>query len=240
MDVSVIIPARNEGGYIGYGLMMLEKQTFPGSWEVIVVDNASDDHTGDIVREAFPWVRVIEEPVPGVQRARERGRLAATGNILAFLDADTIPSTQWIENGLRHFRESDIVALTGPYLFFDGRFRDDTYAYLQRWLFFPFSKYVAEQSNMSLAFFANMFIRADILAHELHGFDTSYTFDGDDVETATRLSWVGKVLYAQDMCVKTSARNFKKNGLVCTVHGHFRAAREVSQRFKRAHVRIST
>lgn len=94
MDVSVIIPARKEEGYIGSGLMGLEKQTFQGSWETIVVDNASDDddHTGDLVREAFPWVRVIEEPVPGVQRARECGRKAARGEILAFLDADTVPS----------------------------------------------------------------------------------------------------------------------------------------------------
>lgn len=236
MDVSVIIPAYNEYQFIGRTLESVRKQSVPGC-EVLVVDNGSNDGTSEAVAKYFPWVTVIEEPTRGTNNARECGRRNAQGEILAFLDADTEVPPDWLERGLRYFRERDIVALTGPYLFYDGRIRDDAYAYLQRWLFFPISKRVAEQSGMSLAFFANMFIRADVLRDNLHGLDTSIAFDGDDVETATRLSWVGEVFYAQDMCVRTSARNFRK-GLVRKVYGHYKAAREISRRLKRAHVHV--
>lgn len=120
MDVSVIIPARNERGFIGSGLLALERQAYAGQWEAIVVDNASSDRMGDAVRWAFPWACVIEERIPGVQRARESGRLVATGNILAFLDADTIPSERWLELGVRYFQDPSIVAVTGSYDFYDS------------------------------------------------------------------------------------------------------------------------
>ncbi|KKU85045.1 MAG: family 2 glycosyl transferase [Parcubacteria group bacterium GW2011_GWA2_47_9] len=237
MDVSVVIPAYDAYEFIGRTLESVEKQVFSGSYEIIVVDNGSTDGTAKVVRRNFPWITLLQELKPGANSARECGRRKATGEIIAFLDADTEVPRDWLERGLRHFRESDIVALTGPYLFYDGRIRDDVYAYLQRWLFFPLSKRVAEQSGMSLAFFANMFVRAGVLENDLHGLDTSIVFDGDDVDTATRLSWVGKVLYAQDMCVRTSARGFQK-GLVRKVYRHYKAAREISRRLKKAHVRV--
>lgn len=237
MDVSVVIPAYDVCKFIGRTLESVGKQVFCGSSEIIVVDNGSTDGTTEIIRKNFPRVIVLQEPKLGANSARECGRRKAMGEIIAFLDADTEVPCDWLERGMRHFRESDIVALTGPYLFYDGRIRDDVYACLQRWLFFPVSKRVAEQSGICLAFFANMFVRADVLEKDLHGLDTSITFDGDDVETATRLSWVGTVLYAQDMCVRTSARGFQK-GLVRKVYGHYKAAREVSRRLKSVHVRM--
>jgi len=194
MDVSVIIPARNERGFIGSGLLALEQQTYDGVWEAIVVDNASCDHTGDAVRRAFPWVCVIEERIPGVQRAREAGRLAATGNILAFLDADTVPSAQWIENGLRYFRDPSIAAVTGSYDFYDSGPLLLLGARFVSVCVYPVALWYTQNIRKSgIMIGGNCFIRACAL-EDIGGFNTAIDFWGDDTDTAIRLARVGKAV----------------------------------------------
>lgn len=55
--------------------------------EIIVIDNASADRTGDVAREV-PGVQVIHEPRKGLVIARERGRHEASGDVLVYVDAD--------------------------------------------------------------------------------------------------------------------------------------------------------
>ena len=164
----------------------------------------------------------------GTNPARECGRREAKGEIIAFLDADTIPPPWWLTRGLGYFENLDIVAVAGPYSFYDGRMRDHIYAYLQRWYFFPLAKKVAERSGGSLFFFANVFIRRSTLEY-IRGLDTSLVYHGDDVDTAWRLASHGKIHYAQDMCVRTSDR-FMESGLIKTVWGDYRSARAIARR----------
>lgn len=91
----MIIPARNEAGHIGAALASVAAQTWPSDRvEAVVVDNGSVDGTGDVVRAFMPAapglrVRLVEEPVPGAARARNRGAAQARGTCLVFLDADS-------------------------------------------------------------------------------------------------------------------------------------------------------
>ncbi len=226
MDVSVIIPAYKERAYIGQTLESVRHQDFRGSREVILVDNGSTDGTAHAVRKNFPWVTVHEESRRGTNYARECGRCKATGEILAFTDADTRPPRQWLSNGVRFLRQSDAVALTGPYLFYDGMPRHQLFAHLQRWIFFPMTRALVERSGGSLMFGANMFIKADALAR-VGGIDTRFTFDGDDVAIAVQLASVGRILYRHDILVYTSARTFVRNGMVRTIRRQTTAARRV-------------
>lgn len=226
MDVSVIIPAYNERGFVGETLECVRQQDFCGSREVILVDNGSNDGTARAVRRSFPWVTVVEEPQKGTNWARELGRRIATGEILAFLDADTRPPRQWLTNGVQFLRESDAVALTGPYLFYDGLLRHQAFAHLQRWVFFPVARTLVERSGGSLMFGANMFIKPAALARA-GGIDTRYTFDGDDVAIAVQLASVGTILYRHDILVYTSARTFMHKGMIRTIHRQTVAAQMV-------------
>jgi GT2 family glycosyltransferase len=62
------------------------------SFEVVLVDNASADGSGDMVRESFPEVRLVSNPVNrGVARARNQALSAAVGEVLVLLDDDTVP-----------------------------------------------------------------------------------------------------------------------------------------------------
>jgi 4,4'-diaponeurosporenoate glycosyltransferase len=88
--VSVVIPARNEEARLPRLLDSLAAQAAPAS-EVVVVDDASDDLTGQVAKRA--GVRVIGVPDRpegwlGKPWACHRGALAASGDLLVFLDAD--------------------------------------------------------------------------------------------------------------------------------------------------------
>ena len=60
--ISVVIPAYNEEKLIGECLDSLKNQDFTGDYEIIVVDNASSDHTDEMVKKTFPMVHVISNP----------------------------------------------------------------------------------------------------------------------------------------------------------------------------------
>ena len=94
-SVSIVIPAFNEQTYLGPTLAAVQAATDylaaknGPTAELIVVDNGSTDCTADIARSH--GARVVDEPRRGnVAVARNAGARAATGDILVFVDADTL------------------------------------------------------------------------------------------------------------------------------------------------------
>lgn len=85
MKVSVVIPTYNEENNLGECLGSLMRQTHP-DYEVIVVDDGSNDHTVDIA-DSF-GVKVLHERHQGPGLARNKGVVAASGDVFCFLDAD--------------------------------------------------------------------------------------------------------------------------------------------------------
>src|SRR5262245_13302207 len=94
--VSVIVPVRDGAETIGTCLDALCALDYPERvHEVIVVDNRSTDRTRQIVA-GYP-VRLVEErAVQSSYAARNRGVVAATGDVLAFTDADCVPDRAWL------------------------------------------------------------------------------------------------------------------------------------------------
>lgn len=93
-EVSVVIPAFNEAGYLPDHLPTVldslrtwEKDS-GHQGEVIVVDNASTDDTAALATDL--GARVVTEPVRGIGRARNTGAAAAHGRFLVFIDADVM------------------------------------------------------------------------------------------------------------------------------------------------------
>ncbi|MDZ7957146.1 MAG: glycosyltransferase [Aulosira sp. DedQUE10] len=99
--VSVIIPVFNNSERLKFCLQALEGQTYPRSmYEVIVVDNASNEDTKSVV-EKFNQAVFEQESQPSSYAARNKGISIAKGDILAFTDSDCIPALDWIENGVK-------------------------------------------------------------------------------------------------------------------------------------------
>jgi succinoglycan biosynthesis protein ExoO len=89
--VSVIIPARNAAAWIGNAISSVAMQTLAAG-EIIVIDNASIDETCTVVRQMQPTmpglILVRNERDLGVAASRNIGISRATGDWIAFLDAD--------------------------------------------------------------------------------------------------------------------------------------------------------
>ena len=106
--ITVVIPAFNAEPYLANCLRSLEAAD-----EVIVVDDGSTDGTGQLVRQAFPSVRLIRQENRGVSSARNTGIAAAAGDYLVFVDADDTVFPQGLEQ-LRQAvdrQEADIVVM---------------------------------------------------------------------------------------------------------------------------------
>jgi glycosyltransferase involved in cell wall biosynthesis len=89
-EISVIIPAYNASRTVGATVDSVLAQTFR-DFELIVIDDGSQDDTGDVVSaREDPRVSLIRIPNGGVAAARNRGLDVATGSYVAFLDADDV------------------------------------------------------------------------------------------------------------------------------------------------------
>lgn len=95
-EISVVIPVRNRCDVLVRCLTALAGQQGlgPDSMEVIVVDDGSDDSTGAIVEtlaSRFPWsLACVRQPARGPAAARNRGLEAARGDLVLFINADTL------------------------------------------------------------------------------------------------------------------------------------------------------
>src|SRR5215831_9103217 len=109
IDVSVIIPARNEEANLEPCLQSLVAQTGP-THEIIVVDDHSTDRTGSIA-QSFPTVRAIDAaPLPdgwsGKCNACWTGAKVAKGKWLLFTDADTRHAPSSIAHALQEAEDN--------------------------------------------------------------------------------------------------------------------------------------
>jgi cellulose synthase/poly-beta-1,6-N-acetylglucosamine synthase-like glycosyltransferase len=114
VEVSVIVPARNEAANLATCLRSLAGQR-GATYEVIVVDDHSTDGTREIAR-GFP-VKIIEaDPLPdrwsGKCNACWTGAKVATGKWLLFTDADTRHTAASIASGLREAEQYDAALLS--------------------------------------------------------------------------------------------------------------------------------
>jgi glycosyltransferase involved in cell wall biosynthesis len=113
MKVSIIIPHLNQPQMLDRCLTSLQRQVdaLKGT-EVIVVDNGSQRQPLDICNR-FKFVRLEREMVPGPGMARNRGISLASGEVLAFIDADCIAEENWLASVTSIFSDHETVKVIG-------------------------------------------------------------------------------------------------------------------------------
>jgi glycosyltransferase involved in cell wall biosynthesis len=87
--VSVIIPTYNRGWIVQEAVDSVLAQDF-SDYELIVVDDGSDDNTPEILKAYGRQITILHQPNKGVSAARNRGIAAAAGRFIAFLDSDDL------------------------------------------------------------------------------------------------------------------------------------------------------
>jgi len=214
MKISIVIPAHNEEACLADTIRAAQAQDYP-DFEVIVVNNGSSDRTEEVAR-GFPGVIVVNEPRKGILWAREAGRLAAAGEIVANMDADCLPDRDWLSTGSRFFKDPKVSAASGPYDYFDGGFLfRNVSLYTQMTIYWLMAKVIQWKLIRAGAVIigGNAMIRAEALKKE-GGYNTALTFYGEDTDTAKRMSKYGRVVFSNRLVMKTSARRFKAEGIV--------------------------
>jgi len=120
--ISVIVPFHKAQGTLAPCLQSLERQSDP-AYEVIIVDDHSPDDSGEIAKAACEKedFHLIELPVnKGQAVARNEGVKAASGEILAFVDADVVVPDGWLTTYRRLLDESGADVICGGYLVSKG------------------------------------------------------------------------------------------------------------------------
>jgi len=102
--VSVVVPAYNAGRFLLRAVESVRAQTYPAH-EIIVVDDGSTDESPDLIQRYIPPVRCFRQENSGAAVARNRGIQEATGNWIAFLDADDYWYPQKLERQVGLLRE---------------------------------------------------------------------------------------------------------------------------------------
>jgi glycosyltransferase involved in cell wall biosynthesis len=88
--ISVIIPAYNQGHYLGEAIQSVIDQTYP-DFELVVVDDGSTDKTAQVACSfSDPRIRYIHQENRGLSAARNTGILRSSGEYLTFLDSDDL------------------------------------------------------------------------------------------------------------------------------------------------------
>ncbi|TPW04339.1 MAG: glycosyl transferase family protein, partial [bacterium] len=92
---SVIIPARNGASHLRITLPAL-REALPDGWEILVVNDHSDDDTGAVARPYADQVIMSRQEKSG-PAARNTGALSARGQVFIFMDQDIRVTRQTLE-----------------------------------------------------------------------------------------------------------------------------------------------
>ncbi|GAB4366809.1 MAG: hypothetical protein Kow00121_04500 [Elainellaceae cyanobacterium] len=205
--VSVIIPVFNDADALKICLSALSHQTYPKDcYEVIVVDNGSKDKEpiAQVVSQ-FRQVSIAYEHQPGSYAARNKGISLAKGDILAFTDADCVPTAGWLEHGVQQFLETPncgMIAGKVELFFKDSKKPTAVELYESIELDFPQDK-LLEVEHFGVT--ANLFTSKEIL-NDIGPFNATLK-SGGDREWGNRVFEAGyKQIYAEKASVKHPAR----------------------------------
>ncbi|MGH9660516.1 MAG: glycosyltransferase, partial [Bryobacteraceae bacterium] len=122
--VSILIVTHNSAEYIGPCLDSIRRHTHHPNYEIVVVDNFSEDGTRDRLAAAAaadPHVHVSLEPSNlGFAVANNRAARLATGEYFILLNADTMVTAGWVQRLLRPFLRDPEVGVVVPVTNFAG------------------------------------------------------------------------------------------------------------------------
>ena len=126
--VSVIIPAYNAEATLAAALNSVLAQTF-ADFEVLVVNDGSTDSTASIVKNYIdPRIRLVSQANRGLPGARNSGIRHASGEFLAFLDADDLWLPNKLERHVGHLEACPRVGVSyAPSRFIDSEGRSLEY-----------------------------------------------------------------------------------------------------------------
>ncbi len=192
--ISVVIPHLNQPDMLSRCLASLTDNTRPPD-EVIVVDNGSET-----LPEVPAYVTLLQEKTPGPGPARNLGVAQATGNVLAFIDADCLARFDWLEEAEKAIATADIlggdvrIGYVNPSQLTVLEAYESIYAYQMK-------RYIAEESFTGTG---NLIVRREVLEDVGPFAGLSVAEDKDWGQRATGMGY--KIIYVPRVRIYHPAR----------------------------------
>ncbi|MCZ6674633.1 MAG: glycosyltransferase family 2 protein [Verrucomicrobia bacterium] len=121
-DVSVILPVKNAANTLYRAVRSIQVQTLE-NWELIIVDDGSEDKTSEILRElsaSDPRIRVDTQQHAGIVAALNHGITCASGKFIARMDADDVSHPDRLRLQFSFLNENPKVGLAGTKINYMG------------------------------------------------------------------------------------------------------------------------
>lgn len=206
MKVSVIVPVYNDPRVEDCILSLLSQDYSKDLYEIIVVDNNSNDSTPEVIQRFS--VKCLHESRKGSYFARNKGLEVASGEVAVFIDADCVADPHWLSTLLEGFKDSNVGGIGGRILKREPQTWVQAYAedlaeqqLTPQYLPFHDAPYIVT---------ANAAYRMSVL-RMLQGFDARFR-SGGDVDLAWRVQAAGfTIVTAPDAIVYHTARETVKS-----------------------------
>jgi len=203
--ISVIIPTLNEEKYLEKTLLSIKAQTIKQPYEIIVSDGKSKDRTVEIAKRYADKIVICNKK--GISVGRNLGAKYAEGEILVFIDADTILLPNTLEEVYKEVKKKKVALVSCPAA-------PSSYSlsfYFLYWFLNQFSKSSIKIGKPQIA---GMFMATKKKLFDLvGGFDEKLKIV-EDYDFSERISKFGKVKIVKSTFVLTSPRRIEKWGIV--------------------------
>lgn len=216
--VSVIVPTYCEEGNIERCLRSIRKQKFNEKIEVIVVDSNSPDNTKAIAENYAD--KVINIKKRGVSKARNVGAEEAKGELLLFLDADTILGDYFIARVCDCFNDRRIVGVSG---YLEGLEKLGVVDNLFKLFHYNLLNRIATlTARLGLPLFSTVCCACrKFVFNEVGGFDENLAI-AEDIAFSLKMGKIGRCSVRKEAKAYTSLRRVKKNGRMKNYFTYFK------------------
>jgi GT2 family glycosyltransferase len=198
-SVSVVIVTYNRADGLAEVLTLLRAQDHEPA-EVVVVNGPSTDGTAALLAST-PDVKVVDCPEANIAVARNLGVAAAAGDVVAFLDDDTLPEPDWLSSIVAALVSRPVAGVGGPYRRRSGLGLEHLHLVGDRlgetrrvdagdpveWYANPWSDRFVVLPGGNSAYWRSAIV-------EVGGYDEAFAFGGEEGDLAIRLRWAGYLL----------------------------------------------
>jgi glycosyltransferase involved in cell wall biosynthesis len=213
--LSIIIPTLNEENYLPLLLESIKKQTRQNStgnsggqdfndYEIIVSDNNSADKTVEIAKNY--GCKIVRGGLPG--KGRNEGAKVAQGDLLLFLDADTILPEGSLEKLLNEFKERKLSVAS-------SLVKPREKSFIFKIIYYLFYNFIVSSIEKFRPCAMSFILIKKTLHERIGGFDEKIKF-GEDADYVRRASKFGNFAYLKSEKILISVRRFYQDGWFLT------------------------
>ena len=211
--VSIIIPTLNEEMYLEPTLRSIKNQSYDGPYEIIVSDGGSKDRTLEIAKKYAD--KIIKVRKKGIGTGRNAGAKESEGEILIFIDADTLLIYNTLAEIIKTFRDREIVGAAVPLLPISTK-AVDVIIFLG---INGFVKLNAEHGKGHARVVGSCCAYRKSVFEKVGGFDEEIRAL-EDFNLSEKISNLGKIKYVEETLALVSTRRIAKWGRIKSVKNY--------------------